>query len=62
MNISHINPYLIFTKSVFVTIFHPYVSVKKAAGVKISSIDFDKIFVFQVNFNNVFGFVMEVDP
>ena len=64
MNIGHINPRLIFAKPVFVITFHPYVSVSKAAMVEISSIDSDKniIFVFQVNFYKVFGFVMEVVP
>ena len=64
MKTGHINPRLIFVKPVFVITFHPYVSVSKAARVEISTIDSDKniIFVFQVNFCKVFGFVMEVVP
>ena len=64
MNIGHINPRLIYAKSVFAIIFHSNVSVSKAARIEISSIDSDKniIFVFQVNFYNVFRFVMEFVP
>ena len=64
MNIGQINPCLIFTKPLFAITFHAYVSVSKAARIEISSIDSDKniIFVFQVNFYKVFGFVMAVVP
>ena len=64
MNIGHINPRLAFTKAVFAITFYPYISVSKAARVEINSIGSDKniIFVFQVNFYKVFGFVVEVVP
>ena len=64
MNMGHINPRLIFAKPIFVITFHSYVFVSKAARVEIRPIDSDKniIFVLQVNFYKVFGFVMEVVP
>ena len=64
MNIGRTNPCLIFAKPLFVIFFHPYVSVSKAARVQISCIDSHKniTFVFQQNFDKVFGFVMEVIP